>query len=67
MPVSDLLEQILGGLAADLRRGQGPVKWCRRCGRKHPTRQWCGLVQVTVPAKSGRMVERQVHASRAEP
>ena len=38
----------------------GAVKWCRRCGRKHGSRQDCGLTDAAVPASTGRMVERLV-------
>ena len=57
--VSSALARILSGMATELARGHGPVKWCKRCGRKHGTRAGCGLVTVAVKAKSGRMVERR--------
>lgn len=59
------LADLLGGLTRELARGSGPVKWCKRCGRKHPTRARCDLVAVAVKGRSGRMVERKIHRSRA--
>lgn len=58
------LSELLSGMVRELERGSGPVKWCRRCGRKHPRRARCGLRTVEVEAKSGRMVTRQRHVSR---
>ena len=40
---------------------QGPLKWCKRCSREHPSRAGCGMVSVAVEARSGRMVRRYVH------
>ena len=40
---------------------EGPVKWCKRCSREHPSRAGCGLISVAVEARSGRMVRRYVH------
>lgn len=65
--VSGQLAGILSGMVRDIARGPGPVKWCKRCGRKHGRRAPCELVDVLVPAKSNRMVKRKVHRSRAEP
>jgi hypothetical protein len=62
--INEILANVLGGMAEEVRRGGGPVKRCQRCGREHPTRRPCDLVEVMVPAKSGEMVKRQVHASR---
>ncbi len=61
MTVSDGLAQVLSGMARDLLRGSGPVKWCKRCGRKHGSRVACQLQSVAVKLPSGRMVKRQVH------
>jgi hypothetical protein len=62
------LGEIMAGLTAGLIReftsDHGPVKRCRRCGRVHPARASCGLVEVLVPAKSGRMVKRWVQPPR---
>lgn len=44
----------------------GPVRWCRRCARRHPSHADCGLIKVTVPAKNGRMVERLIHPRTVE-
>lgn len=55
MTVDELFEAIMG------RRSRGPVKWCRRCSRKHGSRGGCDLVMVERRAKSGRIVERLAH------
>lgn len=65
LKVSTVLGEILSGMAHELSRGRGPVKWCKRCSRKHPTRAGCGLTKVHVPASSGRMVERMVNGTGA--
>jgi hypothetical protein len=63
-----VLENIFSGLAEQLReqlrRAQGPPKWCKRCSRNHPRGVPCDTVTVALVAKSGRMVSRQVHRSR---
>lgn len=51
-------------LTASILGDRGPVKWCRRCSRRHRTREGCGLVAIAVPAKSGRMVQRWAHPNR---
>jgi hypothetical protein len=39
----------------------GPVKWCKRCSRTHPSRVPCDLIKIAVEASTGRVVERWVH------
>lgn len=41
--------------------GPGPIKWCKRCSRKHGSHEACSMVSVAVEAKSGRFVRRYVH------
>jgi len=57
-------ETLANIIASDLKTG--PVKWCRRCSRRHASRAACDLVRVERRAKSGRTVMRLVHRSRAE-
>ena len=60
MKPADLLIAITTDFANEISRGQGAVKWCKRCSRRHPARAACGLSQVTVPSSHGRMVKRLV-------
>lgn len=62
--LSSVLGDISSGLAREIARGQGPVKWCRSCGRKHARRAGCGLTTIAVKAKSGHVVERRARAPR---
>lgn len=39
------------------------VRWCKRCGRKHPSQRRCGLVSILATASSGRVVQRYLPAS----
>lgn len=39
-------------------RPNGPIKWCKVCGRKHAARADCGLEEVERIAKSGQVVKR---------
>ena len=64
--VSRMLGELLSGMAREIGRGAGPVKWCRTCGRKHGTRAGCGLTKIAVEAKSGRMVERYTLGPRGD-
>lgn len=64
MRTSEILEQILTGELRNLERAlHGSPRWCKRCSRKHPPRADCGMIQMAVPAKSGRMVKRWAHPS----
>ena len=45
----------------------GPIKWCKFCHRKHPSREECDLVLVTRTAKSGRVVNRWAHPEPRKP
>lgn len=40
---------------------KGPIKWCKRCGRKHRPGDYCNLYLRTRTAKSGRKVKRWAH------
>lgn len=51
-------------VAQAVARAQGPLKWCKTCGRKHRRRAACDMVKVAIEASTGRMVERWVHRSR---
>ena len=59
MQVGTVLGEILSGMARELARGSGPLKWCKVCGRKHGSRARCHLIEVEATAKSGRMVKRK--------
>lgn len=61
MRVAELLSSLFEQEAARIRKGPGPVKWCKRCSRHHGSHRGCGLVLVAVQAKSGRMVKRWAH------
>lgn len=52
--------KLLDRLARPL-RAEGPVKWCKRCSRRHPARQPCDLYLRERRAKSGRTVRRWAH------
>ncbi|HET6866294.1 MAG TPA: hypothetical protein VFH80_10235 [Solirubrobacteraceae bacterium] len=60
---SAVIEALRGTVANEAKRlfDPGPEKWCKRCSRRHGSRQRCGLVVVAVQAKSGRMVKRWAH------
>jgi hypothetical protein len=62
--VAGALGLVLSGMARELLGGQGPVKWCKRCGRKHGSKARCPLVTIAVQLENGRMVQRRVHESR---
>lgn len=62
---ADVMRMLAEDFANAVAGGFGPVKWCRTCGRKHPRRSGCDLVEAAVPASSGRMVRRLIHRSRA--
>lgn len=60
LPAAELLARLAADFQEEVSRGSGPVKWCKRCSRRHPPRSSCGLSQALVPAKSERMVRRWV-------
>lgn len=35
-------------------QAQGPVKWCKRCSRRHPARSGCELSLIATTTDDGR-------------
>lgn len=48
------------------RKGDGAKRWCKRCGRIHPSQVACTLLRVTRIAKSGKKTTRFAHIGRAD-
>ncbi len=44
-------------IAKTILKMQGPVKWCKRCSRKHPVHVGCNLVEV----ENDNIVKKLVH------